>query len=412
MLIPLGTDRPLARGTIVTYLLIGVNVAAFLLQVYGQQIEPDWWRPLERKLMVWGQEFHWWSLFSHAFLHGGLWHLLGNMVFLWVVGPNIEDRFGKVGFLVFYLAGAAAAGGLHAGFDRNPALVASSAIAACTGAYLIMFPKTTIKVFSLIFVIGVAQVPAWWFIGLSIVWDIVSQSAGSKGVAHLAHLGGYMFGTSVSFALLWAKVLPREPYDVFSMARQTYRRKQLKAAVVGLERQNTQRSAKAAAVPTGKRAIEEAARADALAVARAEISGLMGNGSIAQAAAAYKVLAERYGATEGREEKSNSSAMGGRAGGVGGEVGATVLSRRHMYELGNHYFVNGDQRAAVYVYERFLEGYPTDNEAPAVRLMLGRLNARYLNDPVRAKVLLTQALVGLKDEESRLMAVRELEALG
>lgn len=402
MLIPLGTDRPLVRGTIVTHLLLAVTVAVFIVQVIGRTMYADQWRPIERGLMVWGLggaegHFRWWQLFTHAFLHASWWHLAGNMAFLWVFGPNIEDRFRRLGFVAFYFGGAAAAGGMHAAFESSPALGASGAIAGCTGAYLIMFPRTMVKVFGLFIMIGIFQIPAWWLIGLSIVWDIVSQTAGSQGVAHLAHLGGYAFGAGVSFVLLWTRVLPREPFDVFSSARQMYRRQQLKQAVTTGERANNRRweraraeSSSSSGVPTGKRASEEAARSAALATARAEVARLMGAGSIAEAAAAYKRLVEEHAAAGG----------------------ATILSRRHIYDLANHYLQSGDHNAAVYAYERFLEGYPTDPEAPQVRLLLGKINARYLNDPVRAKALITEAMPGLRDEEVKAMARRELEALG
>ncbi|MFN7021552.1 MAG: rhomboid family intramembrane serine protease [Phycisphaerales bacterium] len=395
MLIPLGTDRPLMRGTLITYFLLGVTVAMFLVQVVGQTAYAEQWRPIERELLIWGKDFKWWNLFSHAFLHGSWWHLAGNMAFLWVFGPNIEDRFGRIGFFLFYLAGAAAAGGLHAAFSPNPALGASGAIAACTGAYMIMFPRAMVKVFALFFVIGIVHMPAWWLIGLSIVWDIVSQASGARGVAHMAHLGGYMFGIGLSFGLLWAKVLPREPYDVFSLVRQRYRREQIRQAVAGKERADSQRWERARGAPSpggsaAKPSAAEIARTQALAAARAEVSRLVGAGEIDRAAAAYKALAEQHAAANG----------------------ATVLSRRCMYDLANHYLKTGDHRAAVYAYERFLEGYPTDPEAPQVRLLLGKVSARYLNDPVRAKALILEAMGGLRDDQSREMARRELEALG
>lgn len=416
MLIPLGTDRPLARKTVVTHLLIVVTVAAFIGQYAARQFALDWWGPIEMDLLIWRRNFHWWALLSHAFLHGSFMHIAGNMLFLWVFGPNIEDRFGRLGFLVFYLLGAAAAGGVHIAFDSHPALGASGAIAACTGAYLIMFPHTTVRVLSLLFVIGLLQVPAWWFVGLSVAWDILAQSAGSQGVAHMAHLGGYAYGAVVGFVLLWTRVLPREPYDVFSAARQAYRRRQIRSAATGRERELEQRRQRIAAPGRERHSAEEAARVERLAAARAEIVRLISAGSLAEAGAAYKSLAEEYAAgsspetTEGSDREGRSGERSGGDGGFGG--GATLLSRRHMYELANYFYISGDQRAAVYTYERFLEGYPSDPEAPEVRLLLGRLNARYLNDPVRAKALLKEAIPGLRDAQVREMAERELEALG
>jgi len=400
MLIPLGTDRPLHRPTVVTWMLIALTVGAFAAQLAAGWLGPEGRAEISGRFALHPDGLdggrRWWTLITYAFLHADWWHLAGNMVFLWVFGPNIEDRFGRVGFPAFYLLGAAAAGGLHIALEDSGVVGASGAIAACTGAYLIMFPRTTVRAFSLLFVIGIIAVPAWWFIGLSIVWDLVAQGSGALGgtrtrVAHLAHLGGYAFGAAVSFALLWLKVMPREQYDVFSMARQAYRRKQIRAAATGQIRQTEKRWEKARAAPApGARVAEDAARTEALAEARAEVARLLAARDLAGAGDAYKRLADQHPAAGG----------------------ATTLSRRSQYELANHYFSTGDRGAAVYAYERFLEAYPKDGEAPHIRLLLGRVNARYLNDPIRAKVLLEEAMAGLRDEADREMAKKELEALG
>lgn len=393
MLIPLGTDRPLHSRTVVTWVLIGVNVALFLverlLRAGGDPAALDW----TRHLTLFPDADPWWTLFGYSFRHAGWMHLIGNMLFLWVFGPNIEDRFTKLGFLAFYLLGAGCAGGLHIAFSDNPVVGASGAIAACTGAYMIMFPLTMVRVLSLLFVIGLIRVPAWWFVGLSVVWDLLSQGSGrATRTAHAAHLGGYAFGMLVSFTLLWVKALPREPYDVFSMVRQRYRRQQIRSAATGQQKRMAQKWERARAAPAERngKSAAEAARTEALAEARGEVSALLAKGDLAAAATAYKRLAEQHPAAGG----------------------ATVLSRRYQYELANHYFATGDHDAAVYAYERFLEGYPRDPEAPQVKLLLGRVNARYLNDPVRAKALLEEALRGLRDDDARAMAKRELEALG
>ncbi len=445
-MIPLGTDRALRQRTVVTWLLIGLSVAGFAAQIATGWLVEDGPEPAAARFVLRPVGFEWWMLFSHQFLHGDWWHLLGNMLFLWVFGPNIEDRFGRLGFPVFYLLAGAAAGGLHVLMSDAGAIGASGAIAGCTGAYLIMFPRTLIRVFSLLVVVGVIMVPAWWFIGLSVVWDIVAQSSGQRtGVAHMAHLGGYAFGAGVSFALLATKVLPREPYDVFSMARQAYRRRQIRSAAVGQQRDMERRwqSARDEATPSGtgnarsdrrnrghasapgprnaRRSATNgtAARSDAgppdappevaaLAAARAEIARLLASGDVVAAADAYKKLAEQHPARP-PAERSDHGAMPA-ANGSGG--GPTTLSRRLQYELANHFFSTGDHAAAVYAYERFLEAYPRDPEAPQIRLLLGRISARYMNDPIRAKALLTEAMAGLRDEDTREMARRELEALG
>ncbi len=391
MLIPYGTDRPLHRSTVVTWAFIGLCVAVFAVQLLAGQMSNGGRNHLESLLALRAHGLRWWMPVTYAFLHASWWHLGGNMLFLWVFGPSIEDRFGRLGFAAFYLFGAAASGLLQIAIEPSGVIGASGAIAACTGAYLIMFPRAMVKAFSLIIIFGPITLPAWWFIGFSVLWDLFAQGSGrDSGVAHLAHLGGYAYGAAVALALLWTKVLPREPYDVFSMTRQLYRRQQLKSAVTGQQRQAERRLERVRNPATNGKHAEEAARTDRIAAARAEVSRLIATGNLAGAGEAYKRLAESEPAS----------------------AGLTTLSRRNQYELANHFFASGDHASAVYAYERFLEAYPRDPEAPQIRLLLGRINARYLNDPVRAKALLNEAMSGLQDEGAKDMARKELEALG
>src|SRR6185295_16297365 len=146
MLIPLGTDRSLRRPTLVNHVLVGLNVAAFIAKLVLEKVQPDTYASLQAQLWLDPRHFHWWALLSSAFLHANFMHVAGNMIFLWVFGPNVEDRFGRVGYPVFYLLGAVVSGGLQVTFYKdNPVLGASGAIAAVTGAYLVLFPHTRIK---------------------------------------------------------------------------------------------------------------------------------------------------------------------------------------------------------------------------------------------------------------------------
>src|SRR5262245_12590261 len=130
MLIPIGTDRP-HRPPLVTPILIGLNVLIFLGQLIYQRLngEQAYYRALE-PLMISGPGFQVWQLITYAFLHAGWLHVLGNMVALWVFGPDVEDRLTRPGFVIFYICGGMIAGGLHALFEKNPALGASGAVAA------------------------------------------------------------------------------------------------------------------------------------------------------------------------------------------------------------------------------------------------------------------------------------------
>lgn len=394
MLIPLGTDRPLHRPTVVTIALVAANLLVFGVQEYLRLTDPDRLNQFVSWAWVWGRDFHWYALFTSAFLHGGFLHLAGNMVVLWVFGPNIEDRLGRLWFLLFYLLGAAASGGLHAALSPNPAIGASGAIAAVTGAYLVMFPRTIVRCFWLLGLVP-TNVPAWWFIGFAVVWDFLMQGAGSMGlkadrIAHLAHIGGYLYGGGVAFTLLWLHIIPREPWDLFTQGKQALRRRQIKAAARESDRTVSEHWKRAKENTTGGRFAAIAGETEALATDRAAITRLISSHDFHAAALAYKKLADTYAHIPN----------------------ATLLSRTNHLDLANWFYRNQDSEAAAYAYARFLEGYPKDPECGQVRLLLGLIHARTLNDPVQAKALITRAIEELRDDSAIELAKRELAALG
>jgi membrane associated rhomboid family serine protease len=139
------------------------------------------------------------------FLHGGWMHLIGNMLFLWVFGRNVEDLIGGPRFLAFYLLGGIAAGIVHVivnAYSRLPTIGASGAIAAVMGAYLIKFPRS--KIVTLIFIfffVTTAEIPAafvllYWFAlqFISGVGSLASTDYTGGGVAWFAHIGGFLIG--------------------------------------------------------------------------------------------------------------------------------------------------------------------------------------------------------------------------
>lgn len=375
VLIPLSTNRPLRRPTIVTIALIVANIAVYGTGRVLAEADPDAAKSLTELMALKPYAFRWWGLISYAFVHAGLWHVLGNMIFLWVFGPNVEDRFGRIGFLVFYLLGGAAAGGFHVAFEHAWVIGASGAVAAVTGAYLVLFPRTTIRTLFIVF-IGVFDIPAWWFIGGRIAWDLFATGSGLSGnVATGAHLAGYTFGAAVSLILLWTKLLPREMYDLFSISRQAARRRQFKEVQFQQQR------------PAAKPGLDEA-KAEELARLRADVLDRLASGDAPALAAAYRRLLDAFG-----EESS-------------------ILSRKAQYDAANMLLRSGEHQTAATAYRLFLKGYPNDSEVPQVRLMMGLINARYLNDPVQAKRDVTDALPGLKSEPEQELAKELLSELG
>ena len=142
------------------------------------------------------------TIFTSMFMHGGFLHLAGNMMFLWVLGDNIEDRFGHVKYLVFYLLAGVAATLSQWAINPDsavPLIGASGAISGVVGAYLMFYPNNQIKALIIFFFITVVEMRALWLLGGWFVWQLIQGSlslgmADSVSVAFFAHIGGAVAG--------------------------------------------------------------------------------------------------------------------------------------------------------------------------------------------------------------------------
>ena len=147
------------------------------------------------------------SVFVAMFLHAGWLHIAGNMLFLYIFGNNVEDRLGRIVFLLFYLLGGLAASGLQLAFAPNstiPNLGASGAIGAVLGAYLVLFPRARVTTLVIFFFISVIELPAAAVLGIWFVMQLFSGVGGlgtavNGGVAYWAHVGGFGFGAVVAW---------------------------------------------------------------------------------------------------------------------------------------------------------------------------------------------------------------------
>jgi membrane associated rhomboid family serine protease len=204
---PIGDDNSARRSVpVVTYVLILLNVLVFLLELsLGEQFIVQWSVVPRRLLANPASDFP--TLFTAMFMHAGWMHLLGNMLYLWIFGDNVEDALGHVKFLLFYLiCGLAAdAAQILVGPGSNiPNLGASGAIAGVLAAYLVMFPRGQVRV---LMGYGVIPMPAlvvigFWFL-LQLVSGIgtISSTAETGGVAYMAHVGGFVAGLAMAFIL-------------------------------------------------------------------------------------------------------------------------------------------------------------------------------------------------------------------
>jgi len=202
---PIGDDDSAERTVpIVTYGLIALNVLFFLVELSGGDPFIERWSVVPRRLIQNpGADFI--TVFTSMFMHGGWLHLGGNMLYLWIFGDNVEDRFGHAKFLLFYLLCGIAATFAQVAFSAGstvPNLGASGAIAGVLAAYIILFPRGQVKV---LMGRGVVPMPALVVIGLWIVLQFISgvgsitQSAETGGVAYMAHIGGFVAGLILTF---------------------------------------------------------------------------------------------------------------------------------------------------------------------------------------------------------------------
>ena len=200
--IPLSdASRRPTRMPAVTASLIAVNALVFLLELLrGETFVTSW--SLVPADIVAGR--HLFTILSSMFMHGSFSHIIGNMVFLWAFGPEIEDLMGRGRYLVFYLLGGLAATFAQVAVDPTstvPNLGASGAIAAVMGGFLVTYPRDKIRSLLVIFVfIRTAYIPAALLVGVWFLMQLVNLGAvaqnpqPSGGVAYAAHVGGFIFG--------------------------------------------------------------------------------------------------------------------------------------------------------------------------------------------------------------------------
>ena len=212
---PLKDNNPTRNFPIITVMLILINVAVFFYTDFLGLAGDDFYLkftviPVNVVSLgnatsqgpVQAME----SLLTSQFLHGGLLHIVGNMLFLWIFGNNVEDKFGKIFFLFFYLTcGVVAAWAQILGDPSSqiPMLGASGAVAGVMGAYLMMFPRAEVlTLFWIIIFIRLIWLPAYVIIIFWVVLQVINQfffTPQGSGVAYLAHIGGFASGIGFYF---------------------------------------------------------------------------------------------------------------------------------------------------------------------------------------------------------------------
>ena len=212
---PIKVTQPSYSTPTVTIGLIVANILIYLHEFWLSLIDPYSLNHFMRLYSLRPAYFHWENIFTSMFVHASWLHVLGNMLFLWVFGDNVEDILGHAKYLGFYLMCGTAAGLAQVLMDptsRVPMVGASGAIAGVMGAYLVKFPRSRVKMLAFLLFIFTFELPAWlmliyWF-ALQVFGGVGSVTeAAQGGVAFFAHVGGFVTG-----AVLVNAMGPRKRY--------------------------------------------------------------------------------------------------------------------------------------------------------------------------------------------------------
>jgi len=184
---------------VVTAFIIVVNILVFFLELMRGDAFVMQWSAIPAQII---SGHRWITIFTAMFMHGSWSHIIGNMIFLWAFGPEIEDAMGRGRYLLFYIAGGIVAMVAQILADPHstvPNLGASGAIAAVMGAFIVTYPRDRIKSALFIFIfLRITFIPAALLIGVWFLMQLVHAGAVAQvqagGVAYLAHVGGFIFG--------------------------------------------------------------------------------------------------------------------------------------------------------------------------------------------------------------------------
>ena len=394
MFLPIRTDSPLRTTPYMNWAMIVINTLVFVAQ--GVISTPPNARPWYHPLILNAADPQLYQFITSGFLHGGGLHLIGNMLFLYIFGNNVNDKMGHLGYLAFYLGSIVFGGVFYAVWDKDGSVLgASGGVSAVVGAYMVLFPRANLTVFVIFWVIGTFEIPSLWFVLAYFLKDVIGLS-GQSQVAHSAHVGGTLFGFAVCGALLALNLLPRDQFDVVAMVKQWNRRRQYRDAVSGGWNPYGGGVTAPARPPNQRGWVETAPQTppvDAPAVLdprtrqvaeiRARASEAVSGHDLPAAAKAYLEL------------KALDPGQ--------------VLSRQAQLDVANQLAQEQRFSEAAEAYETFLRHYPKYEQTEQVELMLGIVLNRFLNQPARAREYLLRAGAKLMDENASRMAKAELE---
>ncbi len=389
-ILPIRTSIRPWRTPYANYALIAINAILFLI-TYWHHVDPftrsvEVLRPWAVQLMLTPVRPYLWQFVSYAFLHGSIMHIVGNMFFLYLFGNNVNDKLGHIGYLCFYLAGAVFSGIGHTLMSSNPVLGASGAVAAVTGAYLVLFPQTLITVFYwLFYFIDTVDIPALYFIGFKLIfWDNVAERS-IPNVAYDAHLSGYAYGTLAMLGLLSTGLIGSSHFDLWAMIKRWNQRRRYHDVISsGYDPFTGRTKTKQIKVKEVKTAAQKQAE-EKIKQLRNDIGSRIAQRNLPAAAELYLQLME-FDSTQ-------------------------VPPRQHLLDIANQLASDNKHAESAQAYEKFLTHYDSYEYVEQVQLMLGILYSRYLNKSDSAVKHLQAAAQKLSDPSQLKMCRDELDKL-
>jgi len=407
---PIGDDNPSVRRPYVTWTLVGLNVLVFVLvNLMGRQVFGKGLNTLLREGGFIPQDPEILDCFTSMFLHAGIIHLAGNMLFLWIFGDNVEDKLGPFLFAVFYLLSGAFAVGLYLVFPGRkdiPLVGASGAISGVLGCYMVFFPAAKVRVFYWFFFIflGTFMLQAKWFLGIYIGMNLfewlVLENQYVTGVAYAAHVGGFAVG-------VMAAVITK------GRLRRTGRLTRIDE-LTGFAGGPTPGRKVPHYEPTRHHSPQKERMAPEHGPMKLSTTDRVRKGFVSP-----RIETRRDGeGFFGIEEAIAGNVKSGQLD-VAVEKYTDYVRMRHakalpawaQIEIAGELFRRNDYEGALEAYRRYLAHFPSGPDAPEARFRLGIILSRHRKEYFRAREYLLQAAVEHPDEQIVGFARKELKRI-
>jgi len=383
-MIPVGTDAPQRRTPYMNYFLIAACVVIYFIShravspAHPYGLAHGWARfmlnPRHLKMV---------QFVTYIFLHANIMHILGNMIFLWVFGNQVNDRLGHLAYLFFFLAGGilAGCGQVFTSVHGNPTLGASGSIAAVAGLFLALCPLVNIRVW---FFITIFEVASFWFLLAQILlFDVYGAFTHSGNVAHWAHLTGYLTGFITGMVILLLRLVPRDHYDLLSLLNR-YRRRTAYRQMVS---RGYNPFDKPVPPTVGKTKIAGPVTATDPEMARlvSEVQQHRREHDLPKATAVYRQLVDQFPQAR--------------------------LPRDTLLDVANQLAAEKDFKRAADAYEKLLAAGGSGADNDEIKQILGLIYARYLSDPNRALQLFESIIDHIHDARRKAFLQDEMAAL-